>query len=72
MIADAHSMKAPGVHRPERFVAVADQVSWCFAPRIGFCHLTRNPLRRWIAGNRDSDEPSAGVSQNHKTIEQLE
>ena len=33
-IADAHRTKAPGVRRPERFVA--DQMTWCFAPRKGF------------------------------------
>jgi len=48
MIADAHRTNAPSVGRPERAIAVAEQMTRRFAPGEGFGHLTRDPLCRWI------------------------
>ena len=44
MIADTHGMNAPGVRRPERAVAVTDQMTRRFAPGKGFGHLTCDPF----------------------------
>src|SRR5215469_4120893 len=43
-IADAHCPNAPGVRRPERSVAVAEQMTRRVAPREGLGHLARYPL----------------------------
>src|SRR5208283_5988499 len=72
VIADAHRANAPGVSRPERAIAVTEQMSRRPIPREGFGHLTSNPFRRWVRGDSDPDQPSASVVKNHQTIEQLE
>jgi len=43
VIADTHCTDALGVCWPERAVAVTNQMTWRFAPRKGFGHLTCNP-----------------------------
>src|SRR5215472_443323 len=53
MIANGHRTNAPGVRRPERSVAVAEQMARRFVPWKGFCHLACDPLRRWIGCDGD-------------------
>jgi len=72
MVADAHRMDAPEVRRPERTVAVAEQMPWRFIPGKGFGHLVRNPLAGRISGHGDPDQPPSRMAKNHQTIEQLE
>jgi hypothetical protein len=69
MMADAHSTDAASVRRPECTVAVTNQMTWHFAPRKGFGHLTCDPLCRWIAGDGDLDLPPSSVTKNHQAIE---
>jgi len=72
MIADTHSTHAASVRRPERTVAVTDQMTRRFAPGKGLGHLACDPLGGRIGGHGDPDQPPSRVAKNHQTIEQLE
>jgi hypothetical protein len=72
VIADTHCSNALGVCWPERAVAVTNQMTWRFAPRKGFGHLTCNPLRRWIAGHGDPEHSPSGVVKDHEAVQQFE
>src|SRR5271155_3474330 len=41
-------------------------------PKEGVGHLPSDPLGSWIGGDADSDQPPAGVTQDHQAVEQLE
>jgi len=51
-------------------IAIADQVSRRFVPRERFAELLSGPYRRWMRGDRDADDTSAIVRQDHQDEQQ--
>src|SRR6202035_720547 len=72
MIADPHCPNAMGVGWAEGPVAVANQMTWRFIPGESVSHLPSDPLGSRIGSDADHDQPPAGVTQDHKAVEQLE
>jgi len=64
-IAYTHRMNAPGVRRPERTVAVTDQMTRRFAPGKGFGQLACDPFCGRIGGHGDPRQPPSGVVEDH-------
>jgi len=67
---DTHRSNAGLKRRPKCSVVVANDVFRCAVPREGFSDLTRQPLRRRIAGHRKPQQSPPFVTENQK-CEQL-
>src|SRR5258708_4061427 len=72
VIPDPHCTNAAYISRTECAVAIAKQMTRRFVPRKSISHVTGYPLGSRIGSDADRDQPSAGVTQNHQAVEQLE
>ena len=53
-------------------VTIANQMTRRFIPGESVSHLPSDPLGSRICSDADRDQPSAGVTQDHQAVEQLE